>query len=449
MSDDRYPSLKSTLYSITHMVLNLFACTPEGDQHAVEVDENGSVADLKKSAGRVLGVPPQSVEVVFEEEILCDSMNLNDTTLDEESCIQVLNKKYEAIKRLETEGIVVSPRSLLKSAKDGRLDLLKLHLAAGIDSESQSSFGGTPLLTAAAEGRADVVEYLVKEFPSQVTCANCLGETPLIVSVHSCFPTVVKILLDAGVDPNTADRYGCTALLACAISHVDATRRTLRRQKLILDYLLSAGSDPNITNSSGETPLDILQRCDNSYGVTAIETILKNKKRAAISELELSNIAVSPRSMMQCAQSGHLKQLRLHIDAGLSTEMTSSFGHSLLYVACSSGKVGVSRFLVKKYKSLVDAPNGDLQETPLLESCRKGFIKIVRILLDAGANPNRADIYGCTPLMSSINGHHTGVVKCLLEVGAHVSVKDNDGCTALHLAESVDYIDIINLLRKY
>ena len=48
---------------------------------------------------------------------------------------------------------------------------------------------------------------------------------------------MVKILLDAGANPNTKDRNGCTPYCMAI---------TLSRSKKMSDYLLKAGADPGI-----------------------------------------------------------------------------------------------------------------------------------------------------------------------------------------------------------
>jgi len=57
--------------------------------------------------------------------------------------------------------------------------------------------------------------------------------------------------------------------------------------------------------------------------------------------------------------------------------------------------------------------------TALMSAVRKGHREIVRMLLDAGADPNLQTSYGATAL-SMASGHHPDIVRMLLDAGADV-----------------------------
>ena len=76
-----------------------------------------------------------------------------------------------------------------------------------------------------------------------------------------------------------------------------------------------------------------------------------------------------------------------------------------------------------------------------------GNLDIIRILLEAGANPNNKDNSGSTPLMSAVVGKKKEVVRIIVETGADVNAMSYDG-TALDLAERDKLADIINLLKQ-
>ena len=72
------------------------------------------------------------------------------------------------------------------------------------------------------------------------------GDTALITASGGCKDgKIVQILLDAGANPNLADRVGCTPLIAAAD---EGNERAAKE-------LIAAGADLNATNSAGETAL--------------------------------------------------------------------------------------------------------------------------------------------------------------------------------------------------
>lgn len=71
-------------------------------------------------------------------------------------------------------------------------------------------------------------------------------------------------------------------------------------------------------------------------------------------------------------------------------------------------------------------------ETPLHAAVRAGSATIVSELLDRGADPNRAALYGVTPLMLAAAHGRTEVATVLIQRGANPNARDLFGKTALH-----------------
>ena len=64
--------------------------------------------------------------------------------------------------------------------------------------------GDTPLIAASRVGFEDAVEWLVG-LGAKVDGANKMGETPLIIAVQQRQTEIVKVLLEAGADPDKTD----------------------------------------------------------------------------------------------------------------------------------------------------------------------------------------------------------------------------------------------------
>ena len=93
---------------------------------------------------------------------------------------------------------------------------------------------------------------------------------------------------------------------------------------------------------------------------------------------------------------------------------------------------------VKKYKW-----------SPLHNAVLYGHIDVVKVLLDGGANPDEASAGGTTMLyLATLIGHtaHTDVVQLLLNMGANPNVPNNFGCTPLHCAALSGYKDMVKFL---
>lgn len=76
----------------------------------------------------------------------------------------------------------------------------------------------------------------------------------------------------------------------------------------------------------------------------------------------------------------------------------------------------------------------DKQRTCLHIACSRGYLDIVKLLLEYGANPNIRDCVSNLPIHLAIISSHVPVVTLLLEAGADIHSLDTNGKTVLHLA---------------
>jgi ankyrin repeat protein len=108
------------------------------------------------------------------------------------------------------------------------------------------------------------------------------------------------------------------------------------------------------------------------------------------------------------------------------------------------GHVEVVRVLLEGGANL-DRADVD-QDTALHLAALNGHLDMCRLLLDWGANVDRLDRWQNTPLHWAAWRRHLSVVKLLVERGADVRVKDEDGQTARDLAWSRGQEDVADLL---
>lgn len=83
--------------------------------------------------------------------------------------------------------------------------------------------------------------------------------------------------------------------------------------------------------------------------------------------------------------------------------------------------------------------------SPLHDAANNGNIKIVSLLVTAGAEINAQCDYGWTPLLRACNAGHTDVAKFLITSGAEVNIKNYEGYTALMrtMANNSELIDFL------
>ena len=71
-------------------------------------------------------------------------------------------------------------------------------------------------------------------------------------------------------------------------------------------------------------------------------------------------------------------------------------------------------------------------KTPLYSVTREGHEAVVKALIEAGADVNKAADDGETPLYTAASNGHEAVVTALIEAGADVNKADNGGKTPLY-----------------
>ena len=86
--------------------------------------------------------------------------------------------------------------------------------------------------------------------------------------------------------------------------------------------------------------------------------------------------------------------------------------------------------------------------TPLWLAVRKGHVKVVKLLLESGANVDTQDRDGTTVLHFAVEKEQDKVVQVLLESGVNVNGQHKDGRTALHFAVEKGQEKFVQLLLE-
>ena len=118
---------------------------------------------------------------------------------------------------------------------------------------------------------------------------------------------------------------------------------------------------------------------------------------------------------------------------------------SLLAAAANGDLAEVKRLVVD---CGVD-PNvqDDLGMTPLHRAASDGYLEVVELLLEHGANSNiQENKYGWTPLHYAAKKCHVNVARVLLDHGADPTIRDNEGKTPLDYGSNCE--EIIEELRR-
>lgn len=109
-------------------------------------------------------------------------------------------------------------------------------------------------------------------------------------------------------------------------------------------------------------------------------------------------------------------------------------GFQALGLACFLGHFETAEYLVKAGASVNSVSHNDLKVAPIQSAVAGGHLKIVKMLLDHGANPNILERGGYTPLHAAAQNGDIEMIRILLYGGADLTIKGDDGKLAMDVA---------------
>ncbi|MBI3928544.1 MAG: ankyrin repeat domain-containing protein [Armatimonadetes bacterium] len=119
---------------------------------------------------------------------------------------------------------------------------------------------------------------------------------------------------------------------------------------------------------------------------------------------------------------------------------------TLLQRACWYGQYEIARYLLDQG---ADVNQRTPMGTALHVAASQGHTRLVRLLLERGADFTLLGNGGATVLQAPTARGHLETVECLLEAGFPVDQPDSRGVTALDVAKGVENSEMIELLLRY
>ena len=319
-------------------------------------------------------------------------------------------------------------------AKTRNIAFIKELLSAGADADSAPVERCTPLYAALGDKRigecegwasraasvkaykeqAEIVKLLLEAGANPNTCASYDLVPPIIEATRSGDRATVELLLNAGADINGRERSGNSALhWAAALHHND-----------ILELLLQKGALPEIPTVTDDY-MDTSSLWNNHPGTTPLHC---------------------------AARFGNVQAVRLLLQHGVNINATTSDGTTLFLNAAEDNSVEIMRLLIQQG---VNIKAGDIE---IAQACvnnlnyrHNSVCECLRFLVEIGLPIAETDAF--SPCISSFN---TEALNTLQKIGCRVHPAGNKGESVLsslliHTQKNItqeQVIEIINILAE-
>jgi len=175
-------------------------------------------------------------------------------------------------------------------------EIVQLLINAGAPVNPSVTALWSPLSDAAFAKHFGIMKLLLQS-GANVDAPDHRG-VPLLVSTGFFDPTVTNILLEAGADPNAADREGETALMKAAghgvketvkvliEHHADVNRKDAKGRTALMHaaaghrsdaipLLLENGADPNARDYEGKSSLDLADKSNNLGAIAMLSLAVR------------------------------------------------------------------------------------------------------------------------------------------------------------------------------
>ena len=337
------------------------------------------------------------------------------------------------------------------AAEKGFKDIAELLLEHGADVNLQDGKGDTSLHYAARNFDAEMICFLVKK-GADVNARNRANFTPTATALWNIplkdtpdffaadcqkqalqrkTPDLIyRTLLKLGAK-ETSDVLLAAAAQSSKEECIYKSLKVVEILKELLEKHSFSADDLNMSLIAAVSESEY-----DSWPANTIKLLLKHGAKP-VDKVEGAELNALQISVIQ----EKIPCFRLLLKAGADITVRNEKGESLLMTAAKFQRVKILKVLHSEFGFPVDEVNAD-GDSPLLAALRRMYSEssltnIVKYLLANGAEVNRRLAEnGMTPLHLACKLNCLKIVKILLEYGADKDMKNHDGKTPVELTES-------------
>jgi ankyrin repeat protein len=318
---------------------------------------------------------------------------------------------------------------LSRACTNGSAALVELLLKAGANPNARIATGETPVMTCASSGTVDAIRMLIARGADVNAKEPSQNQDALMWAAAERHPNVVRLLMEAGANPQAHTKKGFTALhFAAREGDVDSVRQ-----------LLASGVNVNIRSlpDKAETRQDT--NASASGGRSASGTAAA--AAAARGPGYQATISEGSTPLLVATMRGHVPLALLLLEQGADPNVLDA-GFTPLHWASGTWEGGVSNPVYGFSDPMSGIPN------------RPQKIALVKSLLAHGANPNARmtrrppgfqglgggyeDAPGATPFLLACAADDLEMMRLLVAAGADPKLVTDTKTTAVMAASGLN-----------
>lgn len=235
-----------------------------------------------------------------------------------------------------------------------------------------------------------------------------IGRTALFLAMRASALETLKLLLRAGVDPNSTNKAGESAAYVAAES---------QHLPELLEALLKAGANPN--GQPDMAPVHIAVARGNSKGLEILLAAGADIRLTCYNDSSLLHEAV------RC---GYDKLALRLLEAGLPINAVDRLGFTPLHYAMSNGKAATPGLLLEHGADIHARSHEGF--TPALYAAKLGRLDAFDLLVNAGADPLARDNEGRSAFDWSLKHHWNAVSLATLQRHPSLAPTEQDALDA-------------------
>lgn len=327
--------------------------------------------------------------------------------------------------------------SLIEAVEAGDTADVENHILRGADLEAANAQGDTPVMAAAREGRAQILELLLDYGASPLSANDQMQTVAIVEAARKKHWECVRLLREFGAvySLSTAAFHGDTQSMKDiletnpgALEESGAANRNTPMHFAAIGghtesvrFLAEKGAGLSPSNSTKDTPFAYAVNLNHAEVVkTLVELGVDVNERLKGGETVLH----------RKARDGNTETVDLVLSLGGDINAPDETGATPLHVAAACNHPQMIDFLVDR-GARVDATDNQ-GETPLHIAAGAGAVAALTALLDRGAGMAALDSDGATPLHSAAKGGKKETLLALWEHGADPAAVTNRQATLLH-----------------